>query len=148
MEPLSTPYYMLITMIKRKLPFLLFFCFIFSFSSCDKEENMESRVAGAWQLASFSIDEQQQDMTGKNEIILLAENFVFKRYLTDENKYRIGGWSYAGNMLNISVDQPAAYYIESVNDNELSIKRHDFDSNGAIVKTVFNYIKVSEDLLP
>jgi hypothetical protein len=136
-------------MINRILHFLLLLPLVFSMSACtDDDQGLSQQIVGAWQLTSVNIDGQQQDLSGNNQIILFESNSVFKRYLTDEAKYRIGGWSIKPDMLNISLDLPAAYYIEQIEHTSLTLKRFDFDVNGNLKTTVFVYKKVSEDLLP
>ena len=136
-------------MMRKYIPFILFFCLTISFFACsEKDDNLSERLVGAWQLTSININNQQQDLSGKNEMILFTETFVFKRYLSDEDKYRIGGWNIKADMLNISLDLPSAYYIEVLNSTELSLKRLDFETDGSLKTTIINYQKVSEDLLP
>ncbi len=145
------PYYISTTTMKKiNVFFLLFLCFIPLFWGCsdDEDNNNRSGIVGAWQLVSIAIDGQNQDMAADNQIILFQENSVFKRYFSDQGIYRIGGWSIQSEMLNISVDLPAAYYIETLDGNNLALKRYDFDDSGNLQITVSKYKKVSEDLLP
>lgn len=137
-------------MIKRNFSILLCLCLCSSlfFSCSDDDEGVETRIVGAWQLSAKAVDGQEQSLTGQNEILLFEATAVFKRYLVDEGKYRIGGWNLKADMLNISVDLPAAYYIESANSSNLVLRRLDFNTDGNMKETITTYQKVSADLLP
>lgn len=146
---LKPPSFYLDTMIITKyLKYLLFFCFTFTLFSCEKDEEIQDRIVGAWELTSETVNGEDQDLTGKNQILLFAQTYVFKRYLVEEEKYRIGGWSIKGGQLNISLDLPAAYYIETLTQIELVTKRIDFNDQGEIQSTLNTYKRVSEALLP
>lgn len=140
-------------MIKKQLSFFLFVCLmVCSFCSCSEDDDdNQGDIVGAWQLTSKTVDGANVDITGQQQIILFQSSQVFKRYLTDgvdKGKYRIGGWSMSGEALNISLDQPATYYIQQVDATSLSIKRFDFNSGGNLQSTITSYQRVSESLLP
>ena len=123
-----------------------------SFSSCsDDDDDNSSNIIGAWQLTSKTVEGTNVDISGQQQIILFQSSQVFKRYFTsgvDQGKYRIGGWNMSGTTLNISVDQPATYYIQQSDATTLSLKRFDFGNDGSLQATISNYQRVSESLLP
>lgn len=140
-------------MIKKQLSLFLFICLIVcSFSSCsDDDDDTQDKIVGAWQLTSKTIDGANVNIDGQQQIILFQSTQVFKRYFTDgidQGKYRIGGWSMSGAALNISLDQPATYYIQQLDAASLSIKRFDFGDDGNLKATISTYQRVSESLLP
>ena len=134
---------------KQTLPHLLFIGFIILFAACDKDEtNVGEMLVGTWQLKTVMIDGNPVDITGRQDMIQFQNNSIYQACNTTETSKIRGGWSYIDDMLNISTDLPAAYYILEINSVTLSLERFDFKSDGSLQSTVLNYEKVSDSLFP
>jgi hypothetical protein len=121
------------------------------FSSCenkDEAEDIRTNLAGTWQLASVRIDGLAVDTGAYPEFIRLQENRIFLSYDAATELLIRGGWSYEGNMLNISTDLPAAYYIEQADGKTLSLKRLDFNADGKLSTTVRDYRRTDDSQIP
>ena len=131
---------------RRLLHFILFSLFVFFFSceNKDEAEDMRQMIVGSWQLISVQIDGTNVDFTAYPDIIQFQANYIFQSYnTTTETKVR-GGWSYEGEMLNISVYLPAAFYILKADAQNLSLKRLDFNTEGTLSITIQEYLRKSE----
>ena len=131
---------------KSCLLFTLLLGMIISLAACsDDNDNIESLLVGSWQLQEMTRNSQPESIGDNAQIIYLQANKVFKRYYTQTSKTRIGGWSYNGEMLNISLDLPKAYYVDAVDNVKLVLTSLEFDETGNVITTRTTYEKVAEN---
>lgn len=134
---------------KNNLTYLLLFCSVMIFfTSCDNDDDTFDRIVGTWQLTSIEVDGQQQDITDVKEILQFKDNSLFVRYIESNGEKIRGGWSYEGDMLNISVDLPAGYYVVNLTGTELILRRLDFSADGSLRTTIIRYTKTSDNMIP
>ncbi|MDR1682268.1 MAG: lipocalin family protein [Candidatus Symbiothrix sp.] len=120
---------------------------LFGFYACEEKNEaaeIESKLAGTWQLSSAIIDGIETDISVYPDFIRFQTNKIFLSYNSTFNELIRGGWSYEGAMLNISTDLPAAYYVLRVDENYLSLKRNDFNTDGGLIATVRNYQRTED----
>lgn len=129
---------------------LLLTMFLLIGTACsDDNDGPEQQIVGAWQLETITVDGIPQPIGAETaQVINLKQSRVFKRYYTERKITKIGGWSYTADMLNISLDMPAAYYVESVSGTELKLRRLDFNDEGKVAITVNTYKRVAESIIP
>ena len=126
--------------------------FIALFVSCGGNEDVNTgdRLVGTWQLKTVTVDGNSVDITGRRDLMQLQANFIYRacNTATPGTSTVRGGWSYQDEMLNISLDLPAAYYVLEVTSDALSLERFDFNGDGALQTTVLNYGKVADSSFP
>jgi hypothetical protein len=105
-------------------------------------EDLKNAIVGSWQLSSVQINGTDVDLTAYPDIIQFQANYIFESKNSTNNETVRGGWSYEGDMLNISVYLPAAFYIVKVDSQNLILKRLDFNSSGLLIETILNYRKL------
>jgi hypothetical protein len=103
---------------------------------------MRNAIVGSWQLSSVQIDGTNADLTAYPNTVQFKANYIFESKNSADSETVRGGWSYEGNMLNISVYLPAAFYIVKVDSQNLILKRLDFNSSGLLIETILNYRKL------
>ncbi len=128
--------------------FLLLSVVMLLFVSCDKDDDTSDKIVGTWQLTKMEVDGQQQDISDTTDILQFQSNSLFVRFIVSTSQKIRGGWSYEGDMLNISPDLPAAYYVVSANGSELILKRIDFNTDGSLKTTIISYQKVADEMIP
>lgn len=128
--------------------FLLLSVVMLLFASCDKDDDTSDKIVGTWQLTTMEVDGQQQDISQTTDILQFQSNSLFVRLIVSTNQKIRGGWSYEGDMLNISPDLPAAYYVVNANGSELILKRIDFNTDGSLKTTIISYQKVADEMIP
>jgi hypothetical protein len=136
---------------KKRLFTLTVCCLFLSFLSCEDEneaDNIKNAIAGTWQLTSVKIDGTEAATSSFPDVIQFQPNFIFQSYNTSTQIKVRGGWSYEGDMLNISVDLPASYYVLNANAQNLSLKRLDFNTGGDISTTILEYRNTSDLEIP
>ena len=113
--------------------------------SCSKEEaGVETRIIGIWRLTEKVVDQVPAALSECE----LASTLEFQEnnlcVLLDgcTNKITNSGWNYRYDMLNISVQLPAAYYIEKLDGESLVIRRQDITTDGNLMVSVLTYIKI------
>ena len=130
---------------------VILFLSIVSLSSCKEEDETDavvSSLVGTWQLAQVRIDGSSADISDYPGYIRLQTNQIYLSYNESNQTLVRGGWSYENGMLNISVDLPAAYYVEKVDGQNLALKRQDFNTNGEISITVKEYRRTEDSKIP
>lgn len=124
-------------------------CFL---SACEKEDTTSDQIktslVGTWKLTSVQINEVEQDLTAYPDYIQFRSNQIFITYDSSTDVITRGGWSYKGDMLNISFDLPAAYYILSVNNLNLNLKRYDFNADGKLDTGIMKHTRVDDSMVP
>lgn len=128
--------------------FLLLSVVMLLFASCDKDDDTSDKIVGTWQLTKMEVDGQQQDISQTTDILQFQSNSLFVRLIVSTNQKIRGGWSYEGDMLNISPDLPAAYYVVNANGSELILRRIDFNTDGSLKTTIISYQKVADEMIP
>jgi hypothetical protein len=121
---------------------------LLAFFSCeDKDEAADIRntIVGVWQLSAVQIDGATVDLTAFPDKIQFQSNSIFQSYNTATDIKIRGGWSYEGDMLNISVYLPAAFYVLKADAQNLSLKRLDFNSGGTLSETIQEYRRISDE---
>jgi hypothetical protein len=134
---------------KRRFLYLVLFSLpVLLFSCKDKDETEELRnaIVGTWQLSSVQRDGVDVDLTAFPDIIQFQPNYIFLSYATSTQVKVRGGWSYDGDMLNISVYLPAAFYVLKADALSLSLKRLDFNTGGTLTTTIQEYRRTSESI--
>lgn len=137
---------------KKNSIFFALLCCLLSFSSCNDEDEADSirtAIAGTWQLSSVVVDGNNlSDLSAYPEFVQFQSNSIFQTYdkLTDVKER--GGWSYENDMLNISIYLPAAYYVLKVDAQYLSLKRFDFNVEGALSTTIQEYERSVDSEIP
>ncbi|MDR2805191.1 MAG: lipocalin family protein [Dysgonamonadaceae bacterium] len=130
---------------------LIAFLWILSFSCCDDKneaEDIQANLVGTWQLTSVQIDGVSVDIAAHPGFIRLQENKIFLSYHAATQVLIRGGWSYEGNMLNISTDLPVAYYVLKADGKTLSLKRQDFNADGKLSTTIRDYQRTADSQIP
>lgn len=115
---------------------------------CQDEIKTSDQIVGTWKLTKLQINGNSEDISSMSDLIQFQANSIYQSYNTTTEEKNRGGWSYQGNMLNISLDLPAAYYIESVNATTLELKRFDFETNGNLKTSLYFYEKTNDNLIP
>jgi hypothetical protein len=126
-------------------------CLLFSLFSCeekDDSEDVKNAIAGTWQLTSMQIDGTATDLSSSPDVIQFQSNAIFQSYNTITQVKVRGGWSYEGDMLNISVYLPAAYYVLKADAQNLSLKRLDFNTEGTLTTTLQEYRRSPDSEMP
>ncbi|MDR0546966.1 MAG: lipocalin family protein [Dysgonamonadaceae bacterium] len=128
----------------------IFSClFVLSLLSCEKEDaagDIRASLVGSWQLASVEIDGNEADLTAYPAFVRFQSNQLYQSY--DGSTLVRGSWSYENGMLNISTDLPAAYYVEEVNSQTLSLKRKDFNTEGQLSISIKHYQRADNSQIP
>jgi hypothetical protein len=127
------------------------FFMLLSFSCSEdrsEAEEIQANLAGTWQLTSIQIDGLPVDISAYPGFIRLQENKIYLSYNATTETLTRGGWSYEGNMLNISTDLPAAYYVEHADGKTLSLKREDFNADGKLSTTIQDYQQADDSQIP
>jgi hypothetical protein len=122
-----------------------------SFSRCSdngETEDIRASLVGTWQLTAVEIDDQATDITSSPAFVRFQSNQIYLSYDATANVVTHGGWSYEGNMLNISVDLPAAYYVLHADAATLSLKRYDFNADGNLRITIRKYQRTDDAKIP
>jgi hypothetical protein len=125
--------------------------FILFFSGCEDKneaEEIQANLVGTWQLTSVQIDGATTDIAAYPGFVRFQENRIFLSYNTVTGELTRGGWSYEGNMLNVSTDLPAAYYVLHADGKTLSLKRQDFNTNGELSTTIRDYQLTGDEQIP
>lgn len=136
-------------MIRNFFSYMLWLCCLGLFAtSCEQKENLAEKLAGTWQLTILRVNGQSEDISTKTGLIQFQVNSVFQSYNLSTGEKNRGGWSFTGNMLNISLDLPAAYYVQLVDAEMMTLKRLDFDDDGSLKTTELDYVKVDDNLFP
>lgn len=136
-------------MIRKKISYALLVCCLgILVTSCKDEDKTSDLIVGTWKLTAVQVDGNSEDISTKADLIQFQANSIFQSYNSSAGVKTRGGWSYEGNMLNISLDLPAAYYIESVNSTSLELKRYDIKEEGGLQTTLLFYEKANDDLIP
>jgi hypothetical protein len=120
-------------------------------SSCkenDEPGDIVNSLVGTWQLIEIRIDGNNAEVEDSPEYIRFQANRIYLSYIESSQTLIRGGWSYENGMLNISVDLPAAYYVENVDGKILTLKRQDFNANGEISVTVKEYRRTEDSKIP
>jgi len=130
---------------KKKIVYLLFVGFIGLSTGCEQEVDICDSIVGTWELQRLIIDEQEVSLVEKKQWIAFQANSIYLSYQSETNIQNRGGWSFSGQMLNISVDLPAAYYVIKVDEVSLTLKRLDFKSDSSLQTTIKEYKRVDED---
>lgn len=129
--------------------FLLFAPMFFLIGCSDDEDSVQDLIVGTWQLQSVQENGQDVSITGLDNAMRFQSNSIFIRYnTTTAATPKRGGWSYEGDMLNISLDLPAAYYVINLNSTELRLKKLGFFDNGDLKTTELVYTKVEDSVIP
>jgi hypothetical protein len=136
---------------KTKHQILYWFPFVLSmlFFSCkDKDETggMKNAITGTWQLISVQKDGVNADLTTFPDKIQFQANYIFQSYNTTTQVKIRGGWSYEGDMLNISVYLPVAFYVLKADAQHLTLKRLDFNAQGILGETIQEYRRTTESI--
>jgi len=117
---------------------------VFSCSKDDAAENMRNDIVGTWKLTSVSIDGSNADISTFPDLIQFQEKFIFQEYRSSTSTKTRGGWSYEGDMLNISIYLPAAFYVVSITNQNLTLKRYDFNTDGSLRTTIQQYQRTAD----
>lgn len=119
-------------------------------ASCsDDDDQIDKDIVGTWQLTEMSVNGASVAITGLDDVYQYQKNTIFQRYnTTTKAAPKRGGWSYEGDMLNISLDLPSAYYILNISSNKMTLKRLDFDTDGTLKETITVYDRVDDSLIP
>ena len=137
-------------MSRKKFFFYGAVLFLFlSVSACNKDneaDDIRDAIVGTWKLTSVTVDGANSD-SSYPDLIQFQENFIFQAYTTETGVKNRGGWSYEGDMLNISIYLPAAFYIMNLDSKNLSLKRYDFKTDGALQTSVQQYQRTSDSEL-
>ena len=138
-------------MLKKKyFFFIVVLPLIFSIASCDKEDKADEvrkAIVGTWELISVTVDGQALDadeLLSYPSLVQFQSNSIFQVYNQSTGKKTRGGWSYEGDMLNISLYLPAAFYIMDVNSVNLNLKRYDFNEDSSLRNTFLRYQRVDD----
>jgi hypothetical protein len=127
-------------------------CLFLSFLSCadDKDEaaEIQKEIAGTWQLISVTADGADADISSYPDFIRFQANSIFLSYREATEVKERGGWSYTGEMLNISLYLPAAYYPLKIDAQNLSLKRLDFNTEGALSTSILEYRRTDDSKIP
>ena len=126
---------------------LFLFMTISACSKEDKADNMRDTIVGTWKLTSVSIDGSSADISTYPDLIQFQSNSIFQAYNTSTKVKNRGGWSYEGEMLNISIYLPAAFYIKNVDTKNLSLQRYDFNTEGSLKTTIQQYQRTDDSEL-
>ncbi|MDR1632529.1 MAG: lipocalin family protein [Dysgonamonadaceae bacterium] len=136
--------------IKYTLPLAVLLVFTL-FPACEDKnetEEIQTNLVGTWRLTSVQTDGAATDIAAYAGFIRLQENRIFLSYDATAGVLTRGGWSYEGNMLNISTDLPAAYYVLRADGKTLSLKRQDFNPGGGLTITVRDYQLTGDEQIP
>lgn len=113
--------------------------------SCTKEEaGIEDQITGKWKLTEKTVGEVPvvlSDCEKLNTIEFQLNNFCLIYDGCKEDTTN-SGWNYKYEMLNISVQLPAAYYIDQLDEALLKIRRKDISPTGELLVTVLSYSKI------
>lgn len=113
--------------------------------SCSKEEDgVEIRILGTWRLTEKVVD-QVPAVLSECELastLEFQENSLCVLLDGCTSKKTNSGWNYRYDMLNISVQLPAAYYIEKLDGESLVIRRQDITADGNLMVSVLTYLKI------
>ena len=120
------------------------FLMIFSCSKDNDAKNMREDIVGTWKLTSVTVNGSNADTSTYFDIIQFQSNSIFQEYNTSTSSKNRGGWSYEGDMLNISLYLPAAFYITSINNKNLTLQRYDFNNDGSIRTTIQQYQRTTD----
>jgi hypothetical protein len=118
---------------------LLLFLPIFFFILDDKADDMRNAIVGTWKLTSVTVDGANMDISTYPNLIQFQANTIFQAYNSSTSVKNRGGWSYEGEMLNISLYLPAAFYIMNIDAKNLTLKRYDFNTDGSLRTTIQQY---------
>lgn len=119
--------------------------------ACEKNSEsdpIKAALVGTWELSSVQIDGVDQDLTAYPDYIQFQLNQIYLTYDSPSDVIERGGWSYEGEMLNISFDLPAAYYILLANNQYLNLKRYDFNAEGQLDIRIMQYIRADDSMIP
>ncbi|GBU06799.1 hypothetical protein AwDysgo_01300 [Bacteroidales bacterium] len=131
--------------IKKITSLLIILCVgLFVACSSNDEDKVEDRLVGTWEIQSLLTNEENSPISSVDDLIQFQAIKIYQSYKTAETKKQRGGWSYTGNMLNISLDLPAAYYLLKVDANELTLKRLDFKADGSLQSQIRQYKRVED----
>jgi hypothetical protein len=135
---------------KYRFLYLLIFCFPVLFFACEEKNEADSvrnAIVGKWKLLSVAIDGVEADVTVYPDSIEFQSNAIFRSVRSTTQETVRGSWSYEGDMLNISVYLPAAFYVLKADAQQLLLKRLDFNSEGSLATTIQEYRRV-EGFIP
>jgi len=123
---------------------LSLFISILACSKDDDSKNMRNDIVGTWKLTSVSVNGSNADTSTYPDLIQFQSNSIFQAYTTSTSTKNRGGWSYEGDMLNISLYLPGAYYITSINNQNLTLQRYDFNTDGSLKTTIQQYQRTAD----
>ena len=119
--------------------------------ACEKDSSVsdkQAQLVGTWHQTSRTIDgvETAKDSTrlvmqiNGNSICILCDSSY--KAISSNAIITRSGWSFSGSLLNISVDLPASWNA-TVSENELSLERVDFKSDGTLAKTILDFERIT-----
>jgi hypothetical protein len=125
--------------------------FIFIGNACEEDtstNDKQTQLVGTWHQTSRTIDgvATSKDSTrlamqiNANSICILCDSSY--KAISSKSIITRSSWSFSGSLLNISVDLPASWNA-TVSDNELSLERVDFNSNGTLAKTILEFERIT-----
>jgi hypothetical protein len=134
---------------KYRFLYLLIFCFPILFFACEEKNEADSvrnAIVGKWKLLSVAIDGVEADVTAYPDNIEFQSNAVFQSGHSTTQETVRGGWSYEGDILNISVYLLAAFYVLKADAQQLLLKRLDFNAEGTLTTTILEYRRTGDEL--
>ena len=139
--------------INTKIRYCIIFLFaILVMAGCKKDEENENFSnqlnETVWQKESKNVSGEDLILSDceNNYMMYFEKSGILQTYNACEDKIERSGWSYKGDLLNLSNDLPASYKIDEIG-NKLVLTRLDF-SNGDLIMTVIKYARVENSLFP
>lgn len=132
---------------KKFLIISLLFIAMCSFYQCQTENLPDyTQLIGNWKQTSRTVNDAAAALDSTRIVMTISESNICiihdsTALALKNNKVIVrSGWSYADSYLNLAIDLPASWKVES-NDNELWLERVDFAGTGIIQKTKIHFVR-------
>ena len=131
----------------------LYLIMILGTVGCYKDDDNKNDIINqlndtAWQIESKTISGEEFELSDceKGYMIYFENKGILKTYDACEDVIHRSGWSFKGDLLNLSNDLPASYKIEEIG-NILVLRRLDF-KDGELITTIIKSIRVENTIFP
>lgn len=126
-------------------------CIVAGITSCIDditEQEQSMAFVGTWKQSSRTINGISSSIDSTRLVLKIDSINICVIYdssytaVVSGNVITRSGWSYTNDLFNIAVDLPASYTVDA-SDDELTLARIDFATDGSISKTSLNYQRIA-----